>query len=104
MLEKIKTTVCPKCGRTQIKSIVKQNQHCSGNWNESLEFDCGYKEVYSPNGGGVKARGECMFHKSYKIKQNKQKLAYSKLVKYIKRLDIDQELIARLLRSIEYII
>lgn len=40
---------CPLCGCSTVKESRKWAQHCSGYWNESVEFDCGQKYEFSPN-------------------------------------------------------
>jgi len=40
---------CPYCACTKVKEYRQHSQHCSGQWNTSIQFDCGTKFSYTPN-------------------------------------------------------
>lgn len=42
-------TSCQKCGNSTVKERRTWGQHCSGHWNETVEFDCGAKYEFTPN-------------------------------------------------------
>jgi hypothetical protein len=40
---------CPYCGTSKMKEYRQHSLHCSGQWNTSVQFDCGAQFAYSPN-------------------------------------------------------
>lgn len=48
MLDKLKYESCPCC-KAKIHRMTKENQHCNGHWNETVEFECGCEMKWSPN-------------------------------------------------------
>ncbi len=94
-LEHITHKICPTCGSHAI-SEEKDNQHCSGEWNESRRFKCGCIVKYSPNFRSESVSSECPKDPKEVEKSEKRKLAKGKLRKYIKRLDVDDSFKNRL--------
>jgi hypothetical protein len=67
---------CPTCGNKEVKEFRKFDQHCSGEWRESIAFACGAKYEYCTNFSQVGLVTEC--------KQNPEFQARVKLVETVK--------------------
>jgi hypothetical protein len=50
---------CPTCGNSKVKETRKFSQHCSGEWRQSIEFECGAKYEYCTNFMQVGRVTEC---------------------------------------------
>lgn len=66
MLKRLTITQCPECGCKEIKSQQREDQHCSGEWNETLKFRCGFYQHWSPNFMKVDREGGCERSEKYK--------------------------------------
>lgn len=60
------TTSCEHCGCKEIKKFVAKNQHCSGQWNEELQFQCDQQYEYSPNFRTITITSTCRRDKKFK--------------------------------------
>ena len=45
---RITATVCPSCKAKAVSSSI-DHQHCNGEWNEYVTYECGLKLHWSPN-------------------------------------------------------
>jgi len=87
-LEHITYNICPTCGSSPVYE-EKDNQHCSGEWNETRKFKCGCRVKYSPNFSSETIASKCPKSPDVLERAAKRKLAREKLKKYIKKLDVD---------------
>jgi len=99
----IKTTKCPSCGCTDVKSELKENQHVNGHWNEHREFKCGFKIHFVPNFMSEREEDPCEKGPLYKKAMDRRYAAINKLEKYIARLDVDDNFKERLEHEYKYL-
>lgn len=66
MLQKIKDKACPDCHCDKIQEMKAHSQHSCGEFNERLEFTCGYMLEYSPNFSKVTNVRNCKSGERYK--------------------------------------
>ena len=105
ILKEITTTSCPECGCKSVEQYTVKSLHTNGHWNESIKFTCGYNETFSPNFMKVIVdAGSCLWsEKSKQLKLSKDK-ELQKLLKYASKLKLDEKILAKIKREIEYLI
>lgn len=94
-LTQISDEVCPHCG-AQCTSSEQGSLHTNGLWNEYRYFSCGLILHFSPNFQSILCKANCVNSPTYKLKIRKRSAAVQKLTKYIARLDVDREFMAKL--------
>ena len=99
-LDKLRYTKCPTCGAA-IKSQCQHDLHTCGQWNEEMEFQCGCTIQWSPNYGREVERTACPRLPAAVEKKKKRNDAKEDLVKYIAKLDVDDDYKDRLRREVE---
>jgi hypothetical protein len=58
-LTHISARECPVCETQKIRRVEIRDLHTCGDWNEYLEFYCGYTEHYSPNFHTIEVQKTC---------------------------------------------
>jgi len=81
---------CPHCGSIIVSESIS-NKHINGQYNETREFECGHRIVYSPNFRTIEYTRLCKNHPDVLAKKAVRKKTKEKLFKYINRLDVDEE-------------
>ena len=98
----INATICPDCECSTVESEGRNNQHCSGEWNEHRRFRCGLELKYTPNFHRVEVAKPCP-RSPEQLKVNQQKeVALGKLTAYISRLDLGDDLKEKLTKEANY--
>lgn len=103
MLTEIKSEKCPKCGCREVKQQSKFNLHTNGHWNETLKFECGHTESFSPNFMDITITGECEMCEEYKNSIAKDELAITKLRNYVNKMKCSEKLKKRILSNFQYL-
>lgn len=78
--KKITRSDCPCCW-AKVKSVLVHNQHCSGEWNEAVEYGCGFRQEYIPNFGRVETVRPCP-HSQDGVYQNRKNQVLSALASF----------------------
>ena len=104
MLKKITATVCNECG-SPAKCFIKKDQHCSGEWNERLEFKCGSMLVYSPNfpANGVTSLAMCERSDEYIAIKDAREAAIDKVLKFAAKQKVDLTFRNRIVEALKNI-
>lgn len=82
--------VCSTCGAKTV-SETQDWKHTNGQWHEQKTFKCGHTIEWSPNFMMLMVLKKCPHCDDEKEREAKRSIAREKLVKYIKRLDVDDD-------------
>jgi hypothetical protein len=102
-LDHIKDEKCPTCGAIVIVQ-KKKDKHTNGHWNETVEFQCGAVIKWSPNYMRINKSccQPCPNSSEETTKKELRRIAISKLVEYINKLDVDKECKESLLNDLSW--
>ena len=100
-LKHIEAGVCPVCGARAVKE-EQTSVHSNGLTNEYRAFACGCVLHFSPNFNKVETDNNCPNTSEQVEIRDKRKAASLKLVKYIRKLDVDEDFIDMILRDVRF--
>lgn len=89
-LQELKYESCPVCGAI-VTTEHRSSKHSNGYWNEEISFECGCRIKFSPNFMREVILTQCPKHPNEISKTEKRNKAIEKLVKCIKKLDVDDD-------------
>jgi len=89
-LRQIKDERCKVCG---CKAVLETSgrKHVNGQYFETREYSCGAVVKWVPNFSRLEQPKKCPMDPIILRDRAKQKTAYEKLIKYINRLNVDDE-------------
>lgn len=95
-------TCCPKCGNEKVKERRTWAQHCSGHWNESVEFDCGAKYEFTPNYMCVGLASICKDNPDFKARRELVDAVKAELMAHAQSRGLCEEDMKQLKDKLEY--
>lgn len=98
----LKQEVCDVCG-SRITHESQTNKHTNGQYNESRTFECGKVIKWSPNFNCIIITTECPKHPTVVVINNNRSIAYNKLIRYISRLNVDDDYKEKILLNIRHL-
>lgn len=100
-LNHLKVAPCPHCN-ADIKRLIQGRKHSNGQFNETIEYDCGYDVSWIPNFSREVVSNKCKRTKDHLALVEKNKKAAIKLENYIKKLDCGEEFREKVLSDTKY--
>lgn len=95
-------TSCPYCYTAKVKERRQRDQHCSGLWNTSVQFDCGIQFNFSPNLLSVEQQYMCTKSPEWKARIAKVDDLRAKLLEFAKEQGAHPEDVVKLKDKLEY--
>lgn len=93
---------CPVCGDYEIDETRKWGKHCSGKWNESIQFKCRAKYEFSPNFNKVGLVRECTRNPAFTARRELTEKVRQEIFALAESRGIHPDEMTKLRQNLEY--